>query len=140
MLTSESMRPLARSRLMIQCVRFHRMRVYLLTCITFVLLCTGCAAPGSALGRIALSGTVESTKPLVLKVTLPMEYGLSRLDLAFSDPNDFGHTDQRVDIDVDESEFHHEFPPVIYHILMWFIPPLGSYPKQPPEPQWHCRA
>lgn len=116
------------------------MRIYHVIIVSILSLCAGCAAPGSSGGLIAISGSIErpeSETPLFLKAILPKEYGFSNLDLALSNPEDFGHLDQTVRIDVEGSEFTYTFPRVIYSALIWYIPPLGPDPKHPPPPWFY---
>lgn len=98
----------------------------------------GCAAPGSALGRIGLSGLIsENERPPELKVkaVLPETYGLGGLDRFFGKPSDYGNMDHIVVSEVDEKgEFVVSFGPIVYHASFWLIPPLGFYPKFPPDP------
>lgn len=105
-------------------------------------LLSSCAAPGSAIGRVAFSGTVlssGSTEPVSLEATLPKHYGLGGLDLVMNSPEDFGHKDQTVTIAVRDGAFSFQFPPVVYHVAFWLLPPLGAFPKQPPGPAYFVR-
>ena len=109
--------------------------------VLLALLLSACAAPGSKIGRIALSGTVSESPSdsLSLEVTLPKHYGLGGLDLIMSSPEDFGHKDQTVQVEVVEGRFSFQFPPLAYHATFWLLPPLGAFPKQPPEPAYFVR-
>jgi len=99
------------------------------------LLLAACAAPGSALGRIGISGAVVSDQPLdSIQVTLPKYYGLEGLDLVMNKPEDFGNTDRTVLIHVVGGQFSYEFQPIVYDIIFWLLPPLGPFPRHPPEP------
>jgi hypothetical protein len=105
-------------------------------------LLTSCAAPGSAIGRVAFSGIVVSggsAAPVSLEATLPKHYGLGGLDLVMNTPEDFGHKDQTVTIEVKDGAFSFQFPPIVYHVAFWLLPPLGAFPKQPPEPAYFVR-
>lgn len=107
-----------------------------------VVLLTSCAAPGSTIGRVALSGAIVtggSAIPVSLEATLPKHYGLGGLDLVMNAPEDFGHKDQKVNIEVKDGTFSFQFPPVVYHVTVWLLPPLGAFPKQPPEPAYFVR-
>lgn len=96
---------------------------------------SGCAAPGSTIGRVGLSGTLAGAEELIsIEVTLPRTYGLGGLDLVLNRPEDFGNRDQTVTLPVKGGTFSYEFPPVVYHVTVWLLPPLGAFPKQPPEP------
>ena len=106
-------------------------------CVCFLgsMLLAGCAAPGSALGRIGISGTIVSGQPLEsMQVTLPKSYGLGGLDLLMNKPEDFGNTDRQVVVHVADGQFSYEFQPIVYHITFWLLPPLGPFPRHPPEP------
>jgi hypothetical protein len=97
----------------------------------------GCAAPGSRLGRIAISGTVvgrDSGSPLSLEVTVPEDYGFSRLDLMLSEAGDGQRSSQPVTVEVVNGDFSHEFPPFVYHTTFFILPPIGPYPRHPPPP------
>jgi hypothetical protein len=109
--------------------------------VLLALLLSACAAPGSKIGRIALSGTVSESPSdsLSLEVTLPKHYGLGGLDLKMNSPEDFGHKDQTVQVEVVEGRFSFQFPPLAYHATFWLLPPLGAFPKQPPEPAYFVR-
>jgi|SRR5262245_23157615 len=101
---------------------------------------SGCAAPGSALGHLGFSGAVSepnSAAPLTIAITLPRDYGLGGLDRAFGKPEDYGHKDHTVTTAVSEGTFTVEFPPVVYHVTFWLLPPLGAYPKRPPAPVYY---
>jgi hypothetical protein len=103
--------------------------------LTAVVLLSGCVAPGSTIGRLGLSGTLAGgDDPLSMQVTLPKHYGLGGLDLVLNRAEDFGNRDQTVTVEVKDGAFSHEFPPVVYHVSVWLLPPLGAFPRQPPEP------
>jgi len=98
----------------------------------------GCVAPGSAIGRLGFSGSIvtESVPPLSpsIQVTLPKHYGLGGLDPYFGQPEDYGHRDQTVTVQVQDGKFSVDFPPVVYHVSVWLLPPLGAFPRHPPSP------
>jgi hypothetical protein len=106
--------------------------------VALVVAGTGCAAPGSKMGRLALSGTIDATTPseanVRLAVTLPKTYGLGGLDRFFGKPEDYGHGDRTVRAEVSGKTFSVELPPIVYHVTMWLLPPLGAFPRRPPAP------
>jgi len=109
-----------------------------------ILLCAAllgaCAAPGSSIGRIAFSGhVVEAPEKLALEITLPKHYGLGGLDLVMNEPEDLGHKDKTINIEVAGGSFSHEFEPLVYHITFWLLPPLGAFPRHPPAPVYMVR-
>lgn len=99
---------------------------------------TGCAAPGSMMGKVELSGMItdsQSLQDLKVKVVLPETYGLGGLDRFFGKPSDYGNTDHVGVVGVNEKgEFDIAFGPIVYHAAFWLIPPLGFQPKYPPDP------
>lgn len=112
------------------------MRTLALSLATIVTL-SGCAAPGSAIGRIGFSGNLDGVpldRPVSLRVTLPKAYGLGGLDLVMNTAEDFGQKDQTIFIELKAGSFEYEFPPLVYHITFWLMPPLGAFPRQPPAP------
>lgn len=103
---------------------------------------TGCVAPGSAIGRVGFSSTIEQVRPAAgtrMDVWLPKEYGLGGFDQVFASPEAFGHKDQVLSADVSGESVTLDFPPLVYHITMWLLPPLGARPKQPPPPAYFVR-
>lgn len=88
------------------------------------------------MGRVGLAGRIDAPPnrmPQSISVTLPAEYGLGGLDELFGEPQDYGHKKRRVLVTPIDNAFMVEFP-VVYHIVVWFIPPLGVVPKRPPPP------
>lgn len=113
---------------------------HLAVTLVAALLVSACAAPGSSIGRIAFSGQVaRAPEKLALEVTLPKHYGLGGLDLVMNEPEDFGHKDKTIKIEVTGGSFSHEFEPLVYHITFWLLPPLGGYPRHPPAPVYVVR-
>lgn len=115
------------------------MRKLIVTVIAALML-SACAAPGSSFGTIAFSGQVEKApERLALEVTLPKAYGLGELDLVMNEPEDFGHKDKTVHVEVADGTFSHEFEPLVYHVTFWLLPPLGPFPRHPPAPVYLVR-
>jgi len=110
----------------------------LLPCILLLVLSNGCAAPGSALGRVGLSGMVtgiENPNDLRVRAVLPEVYGLGGLDRLFGKPSDYGNADLFGGSAIDsKGEFSIIFDPLVYHAAFWLLPPLGFQPKYPPDP------
>jgi len=105
--------------------------------LTFV---TGCAAPGSGIVQIAVTGTLldATSKPIAgrnIDLCLPKEYGLAGLDAKWGQPENYGHRDQKATV-VTSSQgvFTNTFNPVSYSMVFWLLPPLGGFPRHPPEP------
>ena len=118
-----------------------KIKVNNITILMFALvLLSGCVAPGSRITHIGLSGEfLNPQNAMTIKAMLPKEYGLGGLDLVMNKPEDFGHTDQVIDIDVIDSKFSYEFPPMVTHISFWILPPLGGFPRNPPAPFYFIR-
>ena len=119
--------------------RLHLLRQMLLTGAVLVVASGGgCAAPGSALTQVELTGELRDRdgKPLAhrpLEICLPAGYGLRGLDARWGKPADYGHRDQWVTVITDgEGRFAHTFEPVSYSMLFWLVPPLGG--GRPPKP------
>lgn len=99
---------------------------------------TGCVAPGSKIGHLAVRGSLASNDGTpfngeAIEFILPAAYGLGGLDPYFGKPEDYGHQDRRFSTTTDEhGEFAHDLGENIYHATMWFIPPLGMLPRRPP--------
>ncbi|WP_367154935.1 hypothetical protein [Methylomonas sp. HYX-M1] len=104
------------------------------------LLIEGCAAPGSGIGNLAVSGrlTSSSDQPISgkeIQFILPATYGLGGLDLVMNSPDDFGHKDRRFNVTTDENgQFYQDLGQTIYHVTCWLLPPVGCYPSGPPAP------
>lgn len=99
----------------------------------------GCAAPGSAIGRISIDGEINPPpkEELSVRVTLDKHYGLGGLDEYFGKPEDYGHHDIINILDVSkEGIFNGPEAEVIYHMTFWLLPPLGVIPKTPPKPYY----
>lgn len=97
----------------------------------------GCAAPGSAIGRISIDGEIKPPPKdeLKLRVTLDKHYGLGGLDEYFGKPEDYGHHDKINILNVnDDGVFKGPEAEVIYHMTFWILPPIGGFPKTPPKP------
>ena len=103
-----------------------------------IIFSNGCAAPGSALGRVGLSGMIiDNDKPndLRIRVVLPETYGLGGLDRVFGKPSDYGNVDLFGASTIDsKGEFNILLNPTVYHAAFWLVPPLGFQPKYPPDP------
>lgn len=115
------------------------MRTLLLIAATVLL--SGCVAPGSAIGRLGLKARCDqqSEAPKEVRVFLAKDYGIGGLDRYFGKPEDYGHRDLEQVASAAEGRYRIEFPPVVYHISFWLLPPLGAYPKQPPPPVYYLR-
>jgi hypothetical protein len=113
-----------------------------LECVLVLLLLafSGCVAPGSASAQVRVAGRLTTAEGNALgneevKVILPAAYGLSGLDAKMLSPATYGHYEQEVVVATDENgEFQHEFEPVTYSIVVFFLPPLGARPSHPPPP------
>ena len=60
-----------------------------------VLFLSACVAPGSSMGRIAVSGQLidpsgQAVADEEVQIVLPATYGLGGLDLVLNEPSDFG--------------------------------------------------
>jgi hypothetical protein len=117
----------------------HRLpAIVLATCCAALI--TGCTIPSSSATHVSVSGQVFSTggEPLVgkrIELILPAEYGLSELDTSHGRPEEFGHQAQRVVVVTDSlGSFSYSFAPVTYTTPFWFLPPMGTLFKHPPEP------
>ena len=100
---------------------------------------TGCAAPGSKIGRVGFSATVERVPTPVktrIEITLPKDYGLGGFDRVFPGPEAFGHRDQTASAELSGEPVKIDFPPLVYHITFWLLPPLGAFPRHPPPPMY----
>lgn len=98
-----------------------------------------CAAPGTRVGSIAISGTVidrDSTTPVSLEVALAPDYGFSRLDLMMSEAEHPGQEKPPTIVEIVDGKFSHEFPPFAYHAVFFILPPIGPYPRHPPAPRF----
>lgn len=102
---------------------------------------TGCVAPGSARGHVFLRGSLEldDGQPLPdrqVNIMVPAEYGLGGFDLRFGGkPEDFGRQDEKFSVVTDESgKFALDLGDRHYHVSVWFLPPLGAFPRNPPRP------
>ena len=101
---------------------------------------TGCAAPGSSLTRVHVSGRLakpngDAVPNERVKLVLPAAYGLEGLDAKFGRPGWYGHSDQEALISTDETgSFEYLFDPVSYSIVYFLVPPIGARPKYPPAP------
>lgn len=107
--------------------------------VVLAALLSACTIPRSTTGHVAFSGYVigsSKSEQVSLDVTLPKNYGLGRLDLLVNTPEDFGHKDQTIRVQVVDGRFSVQFPPVDYHANVWFLPPIGASPKQPPKPTY----
>lgn len=113
----------------------------LLPLLTLSVFYSGCAAPGSGLGRIGVVGEIKSAQeiPATLSVTLPKTYGLGGMDTFFGKPEDYGNRNITIDAPVENGRVTAIFPPVIYHITFWLLPPLGGFPRHPPPPVFRVR-
>jgi hypothetical protein len=97
----------------------------------------GCAAPGSRLARIAISGTVierDAPIPISMEVALTPDYGFSRLDWMLSESKDRQQATPPVIVEIVDGQFSHQFPPFAYHGTFFMLPPIGFYPRHPPPP------
>lgn len=97
----------------------------------------GCAAPGSAIGRIRIDGEFNPppSEKLKLRITLDKQYGLGGLDEYLGEPEDYGNEEKINILTVDEDGiFYGPEAQIIYHITFWILPPLGVYPNAPPKP------
>ena len=96
------------------CYNFRRVHIS-----AFSLSGNGCVGPGSALGKIGLSGAFsenERFSGLRVKVVLPETYGLEGLDRIFGKPSGYGNKDPLSFSEVDEKGgFFVSFDPMVYH-------------------------
>lgn len=47
---------------------------------------------------------------------------------------DFDRHDRMVRIAMRDRQFSHRFPPLACHVSVWLLPPIGTFPRQPPAP------
>ena len=102
-------------------------------------LIQGCAAPGSALGRVSINGVVNelNSEGLELKLVLDKNYGMGGPDSYFGTPEDYGYKDKINVVEINEDgKFHGEELDVVYHRTFLLLPPLGGFPKKPPKPYY----
>ncbi len=107
-------------------------------CLIFYLVISGCAAPGSGLGRFRLNGNIQNYQAqgeeIRVKIMLPKKYGLGGFDRAFGSPEDYGNKDlifvETLDLEGKFTASHRS----VYHASFFIIPPLGFIPKKPPYP------
>lgn len=116
-------------------------RIFRLSFVALVsAMLVGCAAPGSSITRHSIRGSIVDSRGhgvsgQRIDVVLPASYGLGGLDTYFGQPSDYGHHDRRVTLTTDrKGTFYHVFDPSIYHITFFLLPPLGTFPRQPPKP------
>ena len=108
--------------------------------VAAALILASCAAPGSAMTQVGISGRVVDAAgaPVSgeqIEVLLPPSYGLAGLDSVMGEPSDYGHRPLRASITTDaEGRFSHLFPGTTYSIAFWLVPPLGALPRKPPQP------
>jgi hypothetical protein len=104
-------------------------------------LFAGCAAPGSAAGKVGVIVRYdqEIEAPKEIRVILPKEYGLAGLDRVWGRPESYGHRNIERTSMLKEGCYRVEFPPVTYSISFWLLPPLGAFPKQPPTPFYYLQ-
>ena len=118
----------------------------LTTALLFVRLQLGCAAPGSAIGRIYAEGTLalDTGEPIAgrtVEMLLPATYGLGGLDLVMNEPDDFGHKDERFSTQTGpDGKFLFDLGERVYHMTFWLFPPLGGFPRDPPPPFMFLRV
>lgn len=97
----------------------------------------GCAAPGSAIGRVSIDGEIypPPKEELSVRVKLDKHYGLGGIDEYFGKPEDYGHHDIISILNVSRKGiFKGPKVEVLYHMTFWLLPPLGVIPKTPPKP------
>lgn len=120
-------------------------RIQRLALLALCAFASGCAAPGSAISRVRVTGRLvdSSGQPLAkqqVDVLLPSQYGLSGLDAKWGKSEDYGHHDQKATLATDDTgRFDHVFSPTTYSMVFWIIPPLGPIPRKPPEPYFYLK-
>jgi hypothetical protein len=127
----------------------HRTAIQLTRIIGFAALfqlSTACSLPNSKLTTISVSGRLVSKtgQPVSnqpIEVTLPASYGLSEIDAEYSSPESLGRETRRAIVRTDSmGSFTHSFTEVPYSTALWILPPLGNFPKTPPQPQFLMRV
>lgn len=107
---------------------------------------TACSLPNSKMTTISVSGRLmnQSGQPIPQKpieLTLPSTYGLSEIDTEYSSPESLGRETRRVVVETDSmGSFNYSFREVPYSTALWILPPLGNFPKSPPQPQFLMRV
>ena len=105
-----------------------------------ILFLSACVAPGSSMGRIAVSGQLidrsgQAVADEEVQIVLPATYGLGGLDLVLNEPSDFGRNDQLFELITNaDGRFEQDLGLQVYHMSFWILPPLGGFPKRPPAP------
>lgn len=100
----------------------------------------GCALPGSAATQVVISGQLldeqgRAQSGQTLEFTLPAEYGMSEIDHEHGSAEEFGRRSQRITAVTDVlGSFSARFAPVDYSTAWWVLPPLGRFPRVPPDP------
>lgn len=116
----------------------------LLVCLLSALF-TACAIPRSKQTHLNISGQILDAEGMPLanqkvEVVLPATYGLNDLDMDLGSPESYGQSDLRHTVTTDASgTFTCSFSPLKYTATTYILPPLGSFPRKPPEPLFYLR-
>ena len=117
------------------------MRLAGIATFSFLILFSGaCVAPGSSMGRVAVTGQLidpsgQAVADEEVQIVLPATYGLGGLDLVLKEPSEFGRNDQLFELVTNaEGRFEQDLGVQVYHMSFWILPPLGGFPKRPPAP------
>ena len=109
-------------------------------CFTLLALLTSCSLPNSKLTNISINGLLidnngQAIANKLVEVTLPASYGLKEIDKELNYASN--RTDSSAKIRTDATgNFNYTFNKVHYNTALWFLPPLGNFPKQPPAPSF----
>ncbi len=101
---------------------------------------TACAIPGGLNTQVVVSGQLldaqgRAQSGQAIELTLPAEYGMSEIDHEHGSAEEFGRRAQKRTAVTDFlGSFSAEFTPVEYSTAWWVLPPLGRFPRLPPEP------
>jgi hypothetical protein len=108
--------------------------------VAVLMSAVGCALPGSATTQVVISGQLlddqgRGQSGKAIEFTLPAEYGMSEIDREHGSAEDFGRRSQRHTAVTDFlGSFSARFAPVDYSTAWWVLPPLGRFPRVPPDP------
>lgn len=105
------------------------MKIIALILLIVSAMLSGCVAPGSSIGRVGIKAYCESngSSTSEMRAVLTKEYGLGGLDRYFGKPEDYGHSDVEKFAHRKDGRYLIDFPPVVYHISFWLLPPLGAF-------------
>jgi hypothetical protein len=117
------------------------MRSCLFAFLFLVALLTGCSLPASAHGHLTLRGSVASDAGAPLpgrqvEIILPGEYGMGGRDRRHGVTAEqlARHDEPFGAVTDDKGEFSIDLGDRRYQAALFYLPPLGRFPRNPPSP------